>query len=965
MEDLTGYPKEDFDSRTLKWTDLVVAEDQKDWKSKFLEALRTTRSYMREYRIRRKDGTLRWLQGRSQIFCDEAGRIDYVSGVLFDITERKLAEREILHFASFPRLNPNPVLEIDLVGKVTYANEYAYEVLRKLGRQDITAFLPSDLEDLIQSYREQGVKRFFREVELEGAVFAESIHVVEEFMMLRLFAIDITERKRAEDALLKYEFMPNTAKDCMTLINRNYIYEATNAAFCQAHGKTQEEVVGTSVANIWGEDRFKNIIKGYLDRCFTGQTVESEGWFEFGKRDRGCYLVFYSPYFNEDGTVAYAAVVSHDLTARKRDEKALRQSEEKYRLLAENVIDVIWTMDLNWKFTYVSPSCESLCGYKDKELVGMTLDQLLTPDSMDLCKKTLTEFLSPENLAGQEYPSFIIPLELRFKDGSRNVYIEVKGSILKDSQGQPGGMLGVTRDITERKRVEESMKENLRLRQQILDTIPSPIFYKGIDGRYQGVNQAFLQFYGKTMEQVLGKTVYEVFCKEIADKYFQLNQHHWQHPGPQIYEYHTYDAQGQRREVVAHNATFMDKNGSIAGLAGVMFDVTEQRQTDKILKHLLNQTQLILDSAAEGILGLDIEGKHIFVNPAATRILGYEEGELIGFGSHSNWHRFRPDGTPYPKEGCRILNYLRKGAAYYAEEVFWKKDGSSFPVDVKANPIIEDGEIIGTVLTFWDISERQQTEAALRQSEQTYRSLVQTIPAVVFKGYEDWSVDFFDEKIEEISGYKKEEFDSRRMKWSDVILPEDFQNAKNVVRRALKTNKKYIREYRIAHKEGNHLWIQDRGQLICDKENNIDYINGVLFNITEMKKLEQDHLMLSKLESLGTLAGGIAHDFNNILTIILGNIGLARLYSKIEPKAQDRLAQAEQACQRAQALSGQLLTFAKGGAPLKKIVSISMLPEIMRQLWHTGLKMVYEPSMRGLIREKFPSLSPNRLLNER
>ena len=154
-------------------------------------------------------------------------------------------------------------------------------------------------------------------------------------------------------------------------------------------------------------------------------------------------------------------------------------------------------------------------------------------------------------------------------------------------------------------------------------------------------------------------------------------------------------------------------------------------------------------------------------------------------------------------------------------------------------------------------------------------------------------------------------------------------------------------------------------QLICDKENNIDYINGVLFNITEMKKLEQDHLMLSKLESLGTLAGGIAHDFNNILTIILGNIGLARLYSKIEPKAQDRLAQAEQACQRAQALSGQLLTFAKGGAPLKKIVSISMLPEIMRQLWHTGLKMVYEPSMRGLIREKFPSLSPNRLLNER
>jgi PAS domain S-box-containing protein len=269
-------------------------------------------------------------------------------------------------------------------------------------------------------------------------------------------ARDITERKLAEAALLKYEFIANTAKDYMTLSNRNYIYEAANAAYCQAHGKTREEVVGTSLANIWGEDRFKNNIKGYLDRCFTGQSVEYEGWFEFGKRGRGCYHVFYSPYFNEDGTVAYAAVVSHDITARKRNEKALRQSEEKYRLLAENVIDVIWTMDLNWKCTYASPSCESLCGYKDKELVGMTLDQLLTPDSMDLCKKTLAELLSPENLARQEYPHFFLPqLELRFKDGSRNVYIEVKGSIFKDSQGQPGGMVGVTRDITERKQLED------------------------------------------------------------------------------------------------------------------------------------------------------------------------------------------------------------------------------------------------------------------------------------------------------------------------------------------------------------------------------------------------------------------------------------------------------------------------------------------------------------------------------
>ena len=170
--------------------------------------------------------------------------------------------------------------------------------------------------------------------------------------------IDITDRKRVEEALLKYEFIANTSKDYMTLINPNYIYEAANVAFCQAHGKTREEVVGTSVANIWEEDRFKNNIKGYLDRCFTGQTVESEGWFEFGKRGRGCFNVFYRPYFNGDGTVAYAAVVSHDITARKRDEKALRESEEKFRNLFNNSgvamfrtrLDGWETLDINEKF---------------------------------------------------------------------------------------------------------------------------------------------------------------------------------------------------------------------------------------------------------------------------------------------------------------------------------------------------------------------------------------------------------------------------------------------------------------------------------------------------------------------------------------------------------------------------------------------------------------------------------------
>jgi PAS domain S-box-containing protein len=156
-------------------------------------------------------------------------------------------------------------------------------------------------------------------------------------------ATDITARKSAEEALLKYEFIANASKDCMTLIDRNYIYEAANASYCQAHDATREEVVENSVSNIWGAETFEKFIKGFLDQCFTGQAVEFEGWFEFGKMGRGCYNVFYSPYFNADGTVAYAAVVSHDVTERKLAEEELQHHKMHLEsLVQERTAQLTW-----------------------------------------------------------------------------------------------------------------------------------------------------------------------------------------------------------------------------------------------------------------------------------------------------------------------------------------------------------------------------------------------------------------------------------------------------------------------------------------------------------------------------------------------------------------------------------------------------------------------------------------------
>jgi diguanylate cyclase (GGDEF)-like protein/PAS domain S-box-containing protein len=148
---------------------------------------------------------------------------------------------------------------------------------------------------------------------------------------------------------------------------------------------------------------------------------------------------------------------------------------------------------------------------------------------------------------------------------------------------------------------------------------------------------------------------------------------------------------------------------------GIFTDITEQKLAEEAFERLRHRNELILNSAGEGILGLDLYGNHTFVNPSAARMLGYKVEELIGRSSHTIWHHSKADGNLYPVEECPIYAAYKDGAVRHrTDEVFWRKDGGSFPVEYTSTPILEDGRLAGAVVTFRDITERRRADEALR-----------------------------------------------------------------------------------------------------------------------------------------------------------------------------------------------------------------------------------------------------------
>lgn len=212
----------------------------------------------------------------------------------------------------------------------------------------------------------------------------------------------------------------------------------------------------------------------------------------------------------------------------------------------------------------------------------------------------------------------------------------------------------------------------------------------------------------------------------------------------------------------------------------------------------------------------------------------------------------------------------------------------------------------------------RQIEGNLIKNEMKYQMMLQSLPTIVYKGFKDWSVEFTDNKVKMLTGYSYEEFNLKKLKWSDIILKEDIEAAKESFIIALKNRDSFSREYRIKTRSGEILWIQDRGQITYDKRGDVKYTIGTFFDISDRKNIEEQLtkrteqlIQARKMASLGILTAGVAHELNNPLNNISTSIQivLEELEEDNIEFKRNRLLEAEKQVERARDIVRALLEF--------------------------------------------------------
>jgi PAS domain S-box-containing protein len=726
MEEVSGYHLEEVKGRD--WFSKFLPEDDQHrtkvlFSKSIIDGIQNRGNVSG---ITTKDGRIRDIEWYDKPLKDEDGNVVGLLAIGQDVTERKklldaLAESELWYRHMFDNA-PFGIGFSSIDGKVINLNKametitgYSADEFNKINLADLYVN-KADREALLQEIGQHGGV-----IDYPAQLRRKDGTPYDVLLSIRLTTIgnkeflqtiynDVTERKKAEESL--------------SISERNFRDSIENSPL-------GIRIVTEDGKSLYANRAFLDIY-GYssleeLEAVPRKQRYTHEGYSQHQerkrKRKRGEDIPadYEISIVRKDGQVRELAasrrevlwngekqfqVLYQDITERKQAEEALRESEQKYRLIAENASDIIWTMDMNLRFTYMSPSVTRVRGYTVEEVMPQSLEEVFTPSSVEAVVKSFAEEQAIESLEPKDLSRIrTLELELTCKNGS-TVWCEVKASFIRDADGQPIGILGAAREITERRKAEEALRQSEKKYRTILEDMDESYYETDLAGNFTFFNDALYRHLGYSKEELMGMN-YLVFTPPEDVKRVSKASNQVYRTGKPAEWFPREMIRKDGRRVFTETSIFPLRNegGEIIGWRGVGRDVTKRKQAEQALRESEERYRTLFDATADGILIADLETRQFqYANPAICRMLGYTEEEL----------RTMDVAAIHPKEDLqRVMAEFEaqvRGDKTLAPELpCLRKDGTIVYADVNAVSITIDGKRCNAGF-FRDITERKKAE---------------------------------------------------------------------------------------------------------------------------------------------------------------------------------------------------------------------------------------------------------------
>jgi len=383
-----------------------------------------------------------------------------------------------------------------------------------------------------------------------------------------------------------------------------------------------------------------------------------------------------------------------------------------YRMaaLVESSEDPVIGLTLDGVITDWNPAAERLYGYSTEEALGASIAMLVPPERRGGSGGLLATVRAGEVVRQ-------VDTQRMAKDG-RRIDVSISMSPIRDEAGRIVGAAAFTRDICMRIAAEERLRRSESQLAEAQELAAMGSWEWNLTSGEIAWSPEFYRILGRDPDRcpATREGYYDIIHPSDRPKAEAAVQDILASGKPLDYECRATRPDGVERVFHARGRAVKDDSGKLVGLLGTVQDITGLAQGRQRLEHANRQNEALLNSVPDGIYGLDLEGRITFANPAATALTGYPVEETLGRRSHDLVHHTREDGSPYPLEDCPCTGGLERGVARtVGDELFWRSDGTSFPVEYTTTPISDGDTLTGALVVFRDITERRRIESELER----------------------------------------------------------------------------------------------------------------------------------------------------------------------------------------------------------------------------------------------------------